>query len=407
MGHALRRGLRRGHAAHRRVRSCCRGSDTFRHRLHRAVRSGLQAGRARSRAGGVLHPADCRCTGSTALRRRRSGHATTPRSRYCQGAAEQSAFDRAASRTRRQCTRLRARNDCAVRAPGFVRRHRRCLPGAAASTAVFPPAHWSRPVIEVTHLAKSFIGRRGRAKTLVKAVNDVSFRAQDGRITALLGPNGAGKTTTLRVLATLMRADQGTAAVGGFDVTANPVAVRTELGVLSDARGLYTRLTARENINYYADLRRVPNGECASRLEMLAELLDMRDLLDRRTDGFSTGERMKVALARALIHDPRHLILDEPTNGLDVTSTRAMRRLLRHLRDQGKCLLFSTHIMQEVEQLCDEIVIVAQGRTVAHGTAAALCQAAGTDNLEDAFVQLALEARARESGAAQPVEGHA
>jgi sodium transport system ATP-binding protein len=262
-------------------------------------------------------------------------------------------------------------------------------------------------VIEVTHLAKSFIGRRGRAKTLVKAVTDVSFTAHDGRITALLGPNGAGKTTTLRVLATLMRADHGTATVGGFDVTADPVAVRTELGVLSDARGLYTRLTARENINYYADLRRVPSGECASRLAMLAELLEMRDLLDRRTDGFSSGERMKVALARALIHDPRHLILDEPTNGLDVMSTRALRRLLRHLRDQGKCLLFSTHIMQEVEQLCDEIVIVAHGRTVAHGTAADLCAAAGTDNLEDAFVQLALEARARESGAAQPVEGHA
>jgi len=250
-------------------------------------------------------------------------------------------------------------------------------------------------VIEVTHLAKSFVGRRGRAKTLVKAVSDVSFVANDGRITALLGPNGAGKTTTLRVLATLMQADQGSATVGGFDVATNPVAVRTELGVLSDARGLYTRLTARENVLYYADLRHVPRAECESRLAMLADLLDMRDLLERRTDGFSTGERMKVALARALIHDPRHLILDEPTNGLDVTSTRAMRRLLRHLRDQGKCLLFSTHIMQEVEQLCDEIVIVAHGQTVAHGTAPDLCTAAGTDNLEDAFVQLALNARPR------------
>ena len=248
-------------------------------------------------------------------------------------------------------------------------------------------------MIEVKELAKSFIGRRGRANTVVKAVTDVSFTARDGRITALLGPNGAGKTTTLRVLATLMTADHGSASVGGFDVAADPVAVRRELGVLSDARGLYTRLTARENVAYYADLRQVPPAACAERLAMLADLLDMRDLLDRRTDGFSTGERMKVALARALIHDPRHLILDEPTNGLDVTSTRALRRLLRHLRDQGKCLLFSTHIMQEVEQLCDEIVIVAQGRTVAHGTGAALCQAAGTDNLEDAFVQLALSAR--------------
>jgi sodium transport system ATP-binding protein len=246
-------------------------------------------------------------------------------------------------------------------------------------------------VIEVRGLAKSFVGRRGRARTLVKAVSDVSFVANDGRITALLGPNGAGKTTTLRVLATLMRADEGTATVGGFDVATHPVEVRTGLGVLSDARGLYTRLTARENVAYYANLRRVPAADYEQRLAMLADLLDMRDLLDRRTDGFSTGERMKVALARALIHDPSHLILDEPTNGLDVTSTRALRRLLRHLRDRGKCLLFSTHIMQEVEQLCDEIVIVAHGRTVAHGTAADLCASAGTDNLEDAFVQFALK----------------
>jgi len=257
-------------------------------------------------------------------------------------------------------------------------------------------------MIEVTRLAKSFVARRGGARSVVHAVTDVSFSAHDGRITALLGPNGAGKTTTLRVLATLMHADRGTATVGGFDVASNPIAVRAELGVLSDARGLYTRLTARENVTYYADLRRVPRAECAERLAMLADLLDMRELLDRRTDGFSSGERMKVALARALIHDPRHVILDEPTNGLDVTSTRALRRLLRHLRDRGKCLLFSTHIMQEVEQLCDEIVIVAHGRTIAHGTAAALCQAAGAANLEDAFVQLALDARGRE--AAPPVQ---
>ena len=259
-------------------------------------------------------------------------------------------------------------------------------------------------MIEVAHLAKSFVGRRGRTRSVVHAVRDVSFTAHDGRITALLGPNGAGKTTTLRVLETLMQPDGGTISVGGFDVVADPVAVRRELGVLSDARGLYTRLTARENVLYYADLRRVPRAECESRLAMLADLLDMRDLLDRRTDGFSTGERMKVALARALIHDPRHLVLDEPTNGLDVTSTRAMRRLLRHLRDEGKCLLFSTHIMQEVEQLCDEIVVVAHGRTVAHGTAADLCAAAGANNLEDAFVELALRSGATPAAVA-PAEG--
>ena len=245
-------------------------------------------------------------------------------------------------------------------------------------------------MIEVIQLAKSFVSGSGRRRMRVPAVVDVSFRARDGAITALLGPNGAGKTTTLRVLATLMRPDAGQARLGGVDVTQDPQAVRARTGVLSDARGLYVRLTARENIDYYARLRGVPAAEAARRLGELSELLDMGALLDRRVDGFSTGERMKVALARALIHDPQYLILDEPTNGLDVMSTRAMRRLLLQLRDAGKCLLFSTHIMQEVEALCDEIVIVAHGRSVAHGTAAALRAQSGCATLEDAFVTLAL-----------------
>jgi sodium transport system ATP-binding protein len=261
-------------------------------------------------------------------------------------------------------------------------------------------------MIEVDRLAKRFVAR-GRGRPVVTAVADVSFTARDGRITALLGPNGAGKTTTLRVLATLMQADSGTARVGGIDVAADPVAVRASLGVLSDARGLYTRLTARENVAYYAGLRRVPRADFEARLAMLADLLDMGALLQRRTDGFSTGERLKVALARALIHDPQHLILDEPTNGLDVTSTRALRRLLRHLRDRGKCLLFSTHIMQEVELLCDEIVIVAHGRSIAHGTAGDLRAAAGTATLEDAFVQLALAAPAAPAGGGGAAPGAA
>ena len=245
-------------------------------------------------------------------------------------------------------------------------------------------------MIDVVHLAKTFAakGRRGKP---VAAVADVSFAAGDGRITALLGPNGAGKTTTLRVLETLMRPDTGRATVGGIDVVADPLAVRAQLGVLSDARGLYTRLTARENVAYHAELRGVTGDVFEQRLLRLSYLLDMRPLLDRRTDGFSTGEKMKVSLARALIHDPQHLILDEPTNGLDVMSTRALRRLLLAQRDAGKCILFSTHIMQEVEQICDEIVIVAHGRSVAHGTADALRKLAGTDSLEDAFVSLALD----------------
>jgi sodium transport system ATP-binding protein len=245
-------------------------------------------------------------------------------------------------------------------------------------------------MIDVEHLAKSFVSGSGRRRVRVPAVADVSFHAPDGAITALLGPNGAGKTTTLRVLATLMRPDAGSARIGGVDVTRDPRAARAAVGVLSDARGLYTRLTARENIAYYARLREVPPETAARRIEDFAAVLDMDALLDRRVDGFSTGERMKVALARALIHDPQHLILDEPTNGLDVMSTRALRRLLLRLRDAGKCLLFSTHIMQEVEALCDEIVIVAHGRSVAHGNAAALRAQAGCATLEDAFVSLAL-----------------
>jgi len=247
-------------------------------------------------------------------------------------------------------------------------------------------------VIEVRSLGKSFLARRGGSRSVLTAIDDVSFTAADGRITALLGPNGAGKTTTLRILATLMRPDRGIATVGGVDVTARPIAVRAQLGVLSDARGLYTRLTARENIAYYAGLRGVPAADLTARLAEMSALLDMGDLLDRRTEGFSSGERMKVALARALIHDPQHLILDEPTNGLDVMSTRALRRLLLRLRDAGKCLLFSTHIMQEVEALCDEIVIVAHGRSVAHGTAEMLRAQSGCATLEDAFVSLALAA---------------
>ena len=247
-------------------------------------------------------------------------------------------------------------------------------------------------MIEVQNLAKSFDAKVDGKRARVVAVEDVSFVANDGRITALLGPNGAGKTTTLRIIGTLVRADRGVARVGEIDVQSDTRAVRAQLGVLSDARGLYTRLTARENIEYYAQLRNVPAQLGSERLAMMANLLDMGSLLERRVDGFSTGERLKVALARALIHDPHHLILDEPTNGLDVVSTRALRRLLVHLRNRGKCIVISSHIMQEVEQLADEIVIVARGRTVAHGNAQSIRAEAGTESLEDAFVKLAYEA---------------
>jgi sodium transport system ATP-binding protein len=249
-------------------------------------------------------------------------------------------------------------------------------------------------MIEVSNLSKSFSARVGGKRTRVVAVERIGFTAADGRITALLGPNGAGKTTTMRIVAGLVRADSGRATVGGVDVSADPRAVRAQLGMLSDARGLYVRLTARENVGYYAALHQVPQHTADERLARLAHLLDMEALLDRRVDGFSTGERMKVALARALIHDPQHVMLDEPTSGLDIVSTRALRRLLQHLRANGKCVVISTHIMQEVEQLADEIIIVARGRNVAHGDPAAICTQAGTATLEDAFVALAYEREA-------------
>jgi len=236
-------------------------------------------------------------------------------------------------------------------------------------------------LIEVTDLAKHF--------GAVHAVRHVTFRAPDGAITALLGPNGAGKTTTLRMIATLVTPTHGTARVDGLDCRAEPLAVRARLGVLSDARGLYARLTARENIRYYGELRGMDRAAIASAIDRLAELLDLTALLDRRTDGFSQGERMKVAIARTLVHDPGNVVLDEPTNGLDVMTTRSLRDVIRRLRDAGKCVLFSSHVMQEVSALCDEIVIVARGAVVASGRAAELLAESGRDNLEDAFVHLA------------------
>jgi sodium transport system ATP-binding protein len=245
-------------------------------------------------------------------------------------------------------------------------------------------------VIVMDQLRKQFASGRGRRARTVVAVDGLSVHAADGAITGLLGPNGAGKTTSLRMLVGLVTPDAGTIAVDGLDIRHDPQGVRARLGVLSDARGLYPRLTARENIVYHGRLHGVPAEAADARCEHLARLLDMRALLDRRTEGFSQGERMKTALARALVHDPANIVLDEPTNGLDVVATRALRDALRLLRDEtGKCIVFSTHIMQEVERLCDRVVVVAHGRHVAEGTVAELCERVGTEDFEDAFVQLA------------------
>jgi sodium transport system ATP-binding protein len=222
----------------------------------------------------------------------------------------------------------------------------------------------------------------------IRAVDGVSFTARDGEITGLLGPNGAGKTTTLRMLYTLMRPDAGRVLVDDIDAAADPLAVRRRLGVLPDARGLYKHLSARENIDYFARLQGVPAEEGARRREALVEVLEMHDFADRRAEGYSQGQRVKTAIARALIHDPKNVLLDEPTNGLDVMATRRMRLFLRELRAEGRCVLFSSHIMQEVAQLCDRIVIIARGRVVADESPEALRQQTGESNLEDAFVKI-------------------
>ena len=220
------------------------------------------------------------------------------------------------------------------------------------------------------------------------AVEGVSFVARDGEITGLLGPNGAGKTTTLRMLYTLMRADSGRVLVDGIDAQTHPVEVRRLLGVLPDARGLYRRLTARENIRYFAALQGLTAEQTRARIDLLIKTLAMEDIADRRTEGFSQGERLKTAIARALVHDPSNVVLDEPTNGLDVMATRSLREFLRQLKSEGRCVLFSTHIMQEVAALCDRIVIIAQGRVVAEGSAAEIQEQAHEQSLEEAFMKI-------------------
>ena len=235
-------------------------------------------------------------------------------------------------------------------------------------------------MIEVRDLHKAF--------GAVKAVDGVSFRARDGEITGLLGPNGAGKTTTLRMLYTLMTPDSGQVLVDGIDAALDPLAVRRQLGVLPDARGLYKRLTARENIDYFARLHGMPEKLIQHRRDALIEALEMGDIADRRIEGFSQGQRVKTAIARALVHDPRNVILDEPTNGLDVMATRALRQFMAKLKGEGRCVLFSSHIMQEVAALCDRIVVIAHGRVVADETPDALRAQTGESNLEDAFVKI-------------------
>jgi sodium transport system ATP-binding protein len=235
-------------------------------------------------------------------------------------------------------------------------------------------------MIEIRGLRKKF--------GAVEAVRDVTFSAADGTVVGLLGPNGAGKTTTLRMLSGLMRPDAGTIRVDNADVVADPIGVQIHMGLLPDSRGLYPRLTPVEHIEYFGRLHGIDGSALTARTKSLVTRLDLTEIADRRVSGFSQGERTKVALARALVHQPRNVILDEPTNGLDVMSTRAMRAVIRELRREGCCVLFSSHIMQEVSALCDRIVVIAQGKVTADGTPDELRKITGRDSLEDAFVSL-------------------
>jgi sodium transport system ATP-binding protein len=235
-------------------------------------------------------------------------------------------------------------------------------------------------MLEARDLTKSF----GK----VSAVRGVSFAARDGQITGLLGPNGAGKSTTLRMLYTVLRPDSGDALIDGVSVLADPLAARRSIGVLSHGAGIYNHLTARENIAYFGELHGLSRVDRDARAAELIETLDMQAFADRLAKGFSQGQKLKTALARALVHKPRNVLLDEPTNGLDVMAVRNLRKLLGTLRDAGHCVLFSSHVMQEVEQLCDEVVVIAGGQVVAAGAIADIRARAGNQQLEDAFVQL-------------------
>jgi sodium transport system ATP-binding protein len=235
-------------------------------------------------------------------------------------------------------------------------------------------------MIEVSDIYKSFGS--------IQALRGVSFRAPDGHITGLLGPNGAGKTTTLRILYTVLKPDSGSAAIDGHNTSTDACEVQRRIGALPDNHGLYARLTARENIRYYGRLQGLAGKKLEQNMDDIINLLDMKEIADRRTGGFSHGERLKVAIARALVHQPQNILLDEPTNGLDVMSMRNIRSLIRRLRDDGKTVLFSSHVMQEVSALCDLIVVIGRGQVAAAGTSEVLRQQTGQSNLEDAFVSI-------------------
>ena len=222
----------------------------------------------------------------------------------------------------------------------------------------------------------------------IRALDGATFSAEDGQITGILGPNGAGKTTLLRIVYGLLQPDSGGVTLGGVDVGLNPVSAKKQMGVFPDRLGTYERLSTREVIHYFASLHGLDAKQRTAAIDRLVSELDLSEIIDRRTKGFSQGQRMKVGLAASLVHSPQHILLDEPSRGLDVMATRILRDYLKAQRAAGRCVVFSSHVMQEVAALCDKVVIVARGRVVAEGTTAALCELAGEPNLEEAFVKI-------------------
>lgn len=228
----------------------------------------------------------------------------------------------------------------------------------------------------------------------VRAVRGVSFDAPDGKITGLLGPNGAGKSTTLRVLYTVLKPDAGSALIDGIDVVRESLRARQRIGALPHGSGLYPHLTARENVAYFARLCGIARSEVDDRVDHIIRMLEIESFAERRTRGFSQGQRTKISLARALVHDPQNVVLDEPSNGLDVMATRSLRHLILKLKDTGRCVLLSSHIMQEVAALCDDICIISDGRVAIHDSIDGIRDRTGCDDLEDAFVHAIQMARA-------------
>ena len=239
-------------------------------------------------------------------------------------------------------------------------------------------------MIEANHLTKTF---KDKKRGLVHAVDDVSFTCEPGKIYGLLGANGAGKTTTLRILATLLKPSSGSAVVAGHDVLNAAADVRAQVGFLAASTALYGRLTAREMVTYFGQLNGMPEAAIRTRLKQLADELDMHDFLDRRCDKFSTGMKQKTSIARTLVHDPAVMIFDEPTLGLDVMTARAIVRFVRDCRNRGKTVIYSSHVMSEIEKLCDKIGIIHDGKLVAEGTLAELSERYGETDMEEIFVK--------------------